>query len=67
MTRWTNHSGTTVNVPVVGRDVDDGEEIDVPDDVLLPPNYFREVGAPAPVPQPVSAAPPVAGPQPEEE
>ena len=47
MTRWVNHSGTAVNVPLVGHDVDDGEEIDVPDDVILPSGYFQVVGAPA--------------------
>lgn len=44
MAHWFNHSGTTLNVPVVGRDVDDGETVEVPDDVILPANYFRLVG-----------------------
>ena len=47
MTRWVNHSGTAVNVPVAGRDVENGEEVDVPDDVILPANYFSAVGAAA--------------------
>ena len=47
MTLWVNHSGTAVNVPVVGHDVEDGEEVDVPDDVILPANYFQVVGDPA--------------------
>ena len=47
MARWLNHSGSTVNVPLVGRDVNDGEEIEVPDDAILPANYFSVVGEPA--------------------
>ena len=43
MTRWLNHSGTAVSVPVVGRDVEDGEEVEVADDVILPANYFRVI------------------------
>ena len=43
MARWENHSGTAISVPVVGRDVDAGEIVTVPDDVLLPENYFRRV------------------------
>ena len=43
MTRWLNHSGTAVSVPVVGRDVYDGEEVEVPDDAILPANYFSIV------------------------
>ena len=48
MARWENHSGSAVSVPVVNRDVDDGEVVDVPDDVVLPSNYFRLVGEAAP-------------------
>lgn len=43
MARWVNHSGTAVNLPLVGRDIYEGEEVDVPDDVLLPEGYFRRV------------------------
>ena len=45
MTRWENHSGSAISVPVVGRDVADGEVVEVPDDVVLPANYFRVVEA----------------------
>lgn len=41
MARWVNHSGTAVNVPLIERDVGAGEEVDVPDDILLPEEYFR--------------------------
>jgi hypothetical protein len=56
--RWENHSGSTVSVPAAGRDVDADEVVEVPDDVVLPSNYFRLEGAPAPeslveVPDPV--------------
>ena len=43
MTRWENYSGEAVSVPVVGKDVTAGEIVDVPDDVLMPTNYFRPV------------------------
>jgi len=45
--QYENISGSAVSVPVVGRDVDPGETVYVPDDVLLAPSYFRLVGAPA--------------------
>jgi hypothetical protein len=48
--RWENISGSAVSVPVVGRDVDVDDVVDVPDDVVLPSNYFRLEGAPAPSP-----------------
>jgi hypothetical protein len=50
VTRWENHSGSTVSVPVAGRDVDAGDVVEVPDDVVLPSNYFRLEGAPTPAP-----------------
>lgn len=43
MTRWENHSGTAVSVPIVGRDVDAGDVVEVPDDITMPANYFRIV------------------------
>ena len=49
MSRWRNHSGTAINVPVLGRDVEDGEEVEVPDDVVLPSNYFVQEGGHPPV------------------
>ena len=45
--QYENISGSAVSVPVVGRDVNPGEAVYVPDDVLLAPSYFRLVGAPA--------------------
>ncbi len=55
MTRWVNYSGSAVSVPAIQRDVDAGEEIEVPDDLLLPANIFRpadgEPYQPAPVAQ----------------
>ncbi len=41
MARWVNYSGSAVSVPAIQRDVDAGEEIEVPDDLLLPANIFR--------------------------
>ena len=38
-----NISGGTVHFPVAGRDVDDGEEVDVPDGTRLPADYFAPV------------------------
>ena len=38
-----NISGGTVHFPVAGRDVDDGEEVDVPDGTVLPADYFQPV------------------------
>ena len=43
MARWVNNSGGALSVPAVGRDVDDGEEIEVDDSVLLPANHFSRV------------------------
>ena len=47
--QYENISGSAVSVPVVGRDVDAGETFYAPDDALLSSNYFRQVGAPAPL------------------
>jgi hypothetical protein len=55
--RWENISGSAVSVPVAGRDIEDGDVIDVPDDVVLPANYFRLEGAPAPAPLVKSSVP----------
>jgi hypothetical protein len=38
-----NISGGPVHFPLVGRDVDADEIIDVPDDTLLPADYFQPV------------------------
>jgi hypothetical protein len=38
-----NVSGGPVNFPAAGRDVDDGEVVEVPDDTVLPADYFQEV------------------------
>ena len=43
--QYENVSGSTVSVPAVGRDVDPGEAVHVPDDVVLPPNYFQPLNA----------------------
>lgn len=43
--QYENISGSAVSVPVVGRDVSPGEAVYVPDDVVLPPNYFQPLGA----------------------
>jgi hypothetical protein len=55
--RWENISGSAVSVPVVGRDVDADDVVDVPDDVVLPSNYFRLEGAPVPAPRVESPVP----------
>ena len=55
MARWENYSGSAVSVPAVGRDVEVGEVVEVPDDVILPSNYFRVEGAPVEVPVVVPA------------
>ena len=36
-------SGGVHNFPAVGRDVEEGEVVEVPDDVLLPTEHFQEV------------------------
>ena len=38
-----NISGGPVHFPAAGRDVDDGEVVDVPDDTTLPAEYFEQV------------------------
>ena len=38
-----NISGGPVHFPAAGRDVDDGEVVDVPDDTALPAEYFEQV------------------------
>ena len=38
-----NISGGPVHFPAAGRDVDDGEVVDVPDDTGLPAEYFEQV------------------------
>jgi hypothetical protein len=55
--RWENISGSAVSVPVAGRDVEGGDVVDVPDDVVLPSNYFRLEGAPAEAPLVESSEP----------
>jgi hypothetical protein len=45
--RWENISGSAVSVPVVSRDVEAGDVVEVPDDVVLPSNYFRLEGTSA--------------------
>ena len=42
-----NISGGPVHFPAAGRDVDDGEVVDVPDDTALPAAYFEQVDKPA--------------------
>ena len=41
--RVKNISGGPVHFPAAGRDVDDGEVVDVPDDTGLPAEYFEQV------------------------
>lgn len=38
-----NISGGPVHFPAAGRDVDDGEVVEVPDDTNLPAEYFEQV------------------------
>jgi hypothetical protein len=38
-----NISGGPVHFPAAGRDVDDGDTADVPDDTNLPADYFEQV------------------------
>ena len=38
-----NISGGPVHFPAAGRDVDDGDIVDVPDDTNLPGEYFEQV------------------------
>lgn len=38
-----NISGGPVHFPAAGRDVDDGEVVDVPDGTALPAEYFEPV------------------------
>ena len=38
-----NISGGPVHFPAAGKDVDDGEVVDVPDDTTLPADYFEQV------------------------
>ena len=38
-----NISGGPVHFPAAGRDVDDGEIVEVPDDTNLPADYFEQV------------------------
>lgn len=42
-----NISGGPVNFPAAGKDVEDGEVVDVPDDTVLPAEYFEKVTAKA--------------------
>jgi hypothetical protein len=41
--RVKNISGGPINFPLVGRDVDPDEVIEVPDDTNLPADYFQPV------------------------
>jgi hypothetical protein len=38
-----NVSGGPVHFPAAGRDVDDGEVVEVPDGTVLPAGYFEAV------------------------
>lgn len=40
--RVKNISGGPVHFPAAGKDVDDGEVVDVPDDTVLPEAYFAK-------------------------
>lgn len=39
-------SGGTHSFPIVGRDVAEGEVVEVPDDVALPEEHFQQVTEP---------------------
>ncbi len=38
-----NISGGPLNFPAAGKDVEDGEIVEVPDDTVLPAAYFEKV------------------------
>jgi hypothetical protein len=67
MTSWKNVSGSSISVPVIGRDVAHQETVTVPDNTIMPGGYFSTVAVPTNVITDASAGtvswdPPAGGP-----